>query len=148
MNALPVTVLASDAEDGKERAHHSHHFAVFVGAGVRDEDHTESGFAGGLDYEYRLTPWLGVGLLAEVGTGDLRNVVLAAPIAVHLWRGLRFVAAPGAEISWDGDGEFAIRRGVGYQFPIAYFTIGPEFNADLVDGEPTYIVGLSFGVGF
>ncbi len=40
-----------------------------------------------------------------------------------------------------------MRLGVGYQFPIGHFTIGPEFNADLVDGEPTYVFGLSFGAG-
>ena len=27
-------------------------------------------------------------------------------------------------------------------------TVGPEFNADLVDGEPTYVIGMSFGWGF
>jgi hypothetical protein len=35
--------------------------AVFLGGGVRDEEHTESGFVAGLDYEYRLTHLLGAG---------------------------------------------------------------------------------------
>jgi hypothetical protein len=30
----------------------------------------------------------------------------------------------------------------------ARFTIGPEFNTDLIDGTPSYVVGVSFGVGF
>jgi hypothetical protein len=84
----------------------------------------------------------------EVATGDLREVIVAFPFALHPWRGLHLVAAPGMEIPKHGDVEFAMRLGAGYQFPIGRFTIGPEFNADLVDGEPTYVIGLSFGWGF
>ena len=45
----------------------------------------------------------------------------------------------GAEIPNKGGAEFALRVGVGYRSPI-----GPEFNADLIDGTPTYVFGVSF----
>jgi len=143
-----VAAFAAEPDEGETESHHRHHVAVFLGGGVRDEDHTESGFVAGLDYEYRLTHLFGAGLLAEVATGDLRDVIVAFPFALYPWRGLRFVAAPGMEIPDHGDVEFAMRLGVGYQFPIGHFTVGPEFNADLVDGEPTYVIGVSFGWGF
>ena len=41
-----------------------------------------------------------------------------------------------------------MRLGTGYHFPFGDFTVGPEFNVDLVDGEPTYVIGVSFGWGF
>ncbi len=148
LHGFPADALASEGDDGETESHHRHHVALFLGGGVHDEDHTESGFVAGLDYEYRLNHLLGAGLLVEVATGDLREVIVVFPFALHPWRGLRFVAAPGMEIPKHGDVEFAMRFGVGYQFPIGHFTIGPEFNADLVDGEPTYVIGLSFGVGF
>jgi len=143
-----VAAFAAELDEGETESLHRHHVAVFLGGGVRDEDHTESGFVAGLDYEYRLTHLLGAGLLVEVATGDLREVIVAFPFTLHPWRGLRFVAAPGMEIPDHGDVEFAMRLGVGYHFPIGHFTVGPEFNADLVDGEPTYVIGLSFGWGF
>ena len=55
---------------------------------------------------------------------------------------------PGAEIPSEGNVKFAMRFGVGYRFPIGQFTIRPEFNADLVEGTPTYVVGVTLGVGF
>jgi len=55
---------------------------------------------------------------------------------------------PGAEIPSEGNVKFAMRFGVGYRFPIGQFTIRPEFNADLVEGTPTYVLGVSLGVGF
>ncbi|MBW2267572.1 MAG: hypothetical protein JRH16_03265 [Deltaproteobacteria bacterium] len=141
--------FAAEPDEGNsEPRHHRHHVAVFLGGAVRDEHHTESGFAVGLDYEYLLTHLLGAGLLVEVATGDLDTVTVVFPLVLHPWRGLRFVAAPGMEIPDHGDVEFAMRLGTGYHFPFGDLTVGPEFNVDLVEGEPTYVIGVSFGWGF
>ena len=153
MHGLAAGALASEGEDVRtevqhEELHHRHHVAVFLGGAVRDEEETESGFAGGIDYEYRIHRLVGVGAEVEVATGGLRDVVVVLPIALYPWRGLRLVAAPGAEIPNEGGAEFALRLGVGYRFPIGRFTIGPEFDADIIDGTATYVFGVSFGVGF
>jgi len=67
---------------------------------------------------------------------------------VHPWRGLRFVAAPGAEFS-DEPAEFVLRLGLSYEFEIwKSLSISPEFNVDLVDDEQTLVYGLSVGWGF
>lgn len=136
------------ADHAAEHVAHHHHLGVFLGGGVRDE-HGEvaSGFALGFEYEYRVHPLIGVGGLVEVATGDLRDVVVMAPVVVHPWRGLKLVAAPGAEFRRDEDAEFLIRLGVGYLVPFRRVTVGPEFNVDVVDGHPTVIVGISVGFG-
>jgi hypothetical protein len=142
--------LGSDEDHGVARngeLHHRHHVAVFLGAAVRDDGDTESGLAGGVEYEYRISRLLGAGVLAEVATGGLRDVLVGIPVALYPWRGLRLVAAPGAGIPAEGGTEFALRLGVGDRFPIGRFAIVPEFNADLIKGTPTYVFGVSFGVG-
>ncbi len=128
---------------------HRHHLSVFLGGGTRDEHgETENGFAGGLEYEYRFSKWLGAGLLAEAATGDLRDVVVAGLVYIHPWKGLVLSAGPGGEFN-DEDEEYLTRLGVSYQFPVANrFTIAPSFNVDIVDGDPTYIYGFAFGIGF
>jgi hypothetical protein len=143
-----AAALSAEEEHGEAEVHHRHHVGVFFGGAVRDEEHTESGFALGADYQYRFTQLLSAGALAEVATGDLREVLLVAPIYLHPWRGLAFAVGPGAEIPSEGNVKFAMRFGVGYRFPVGQFTIRPEFIADLVEGTPTYVIGLSFGVGF
>jgi hypothetical protein len=151
-SAFAAAVLASSEEGHVHEGHaHRHHVALFLGGAIRDEDHeTESGFALGADYEYRLHPLIGAGVLVEVATGNLREVLVLAPVALHPWRDLRLVVAPGVEIPEEGDAEFALRLGIGYTVPIGSgrFSITPEFNADLIDGAPTYVAGVSLGVGF
>ena len=140
-------VSASDADGHK---FHRHHVGVFLGGASRPEDHgsDEHGFAGGMDYEYRFSQWAGVGVLAEAATGDLRDAVVVGLIFVHPWKGLLFAAGPGAEFS-SSHTEYLTRLGLAYPFPFAErFTIAPNFNVDLVRGDPTYIYGITLGVGF
>jgi hypothetical protein len=101
----------------------------------------------GTEYEYRFYQRLGIGALVELATGDVRDVVVLAPLTFHPFGGLALKAAPGAEIT-DGETEFAFRLGIGYEFPAGPISIAPEFNADLVRGDWTYVYGLSFGVAF
>jgi hypothetical protein len=140
----------ADAAAEAEEEFYRHRVSVFLGGASRPEEHehTEHGFAGGLEYEFRFSRWVGVGALAEEATGDLRDVVFAGLVYVHPWKGLLFTAGPGAEVSSHGS-KFLFRLGTGYEFEIARrFSITPNFNADLVDGEPTYVYGVTFGVGF
>ena len=136
---MPASASESAEADG--HGYHRHHAAVFLGGAVRAEHSTESTFAIGFEYEYRLVKLVGAGLLAEVATGELREAVIVAPLALHPWRGLRLVAAPGIEIPSEGHTAFLMRLGIAYQIPIRNFTLGPEFNVDLIHGEPTYVVG-------
>jgi hypothetical protein len=140
---------ASDEHHDEAQVHHRHHVSVLLGGAVRSEHgETESGFGLGAEYEYRIHPLVGAGALVEVASGSLRDVIVASFVAVHPWRGLLLVAGPGAEIPNEGDAEFLFRLGIAYHFTMDRFTVGPDFNVDLVNGHPTYVIGLAFGVGF
>lgn len=152
VGAVPRSAHASEAAEaghGEADGHHRHHVAVLLGGAVRDEHgETESGFALGVDYEYRLHRLLGAGALVEVATGDIRDVVAMVPFFVHPWGGLKLVAAPGVEIRGNGEAEFLFRLGGAYLFPLGDFSVGPDFAVDIVEGHPTFVFGLVLGTGF
>jgi len=140
---------SSGDEHAHETVHHRHHVGVVVGGGVHfAEDETRSGAVIALDYEYRVHSLLGVGAAVEAATGDLREVIVITPVTVHPWRGLRLIAAPGVEIRREEPAEFLFRLGIGYLFDVGRFSIGPELDVDIVQGEPTIVAGMVFGVGF
>jgi len=140
--------LASEEAEDEAHVHHRHHLGFLLGAAVTSEHgETESGFAFGVDYEYRFHPRVGAGALVEVATGELRDVVVAALMTWHPWRGLKLMAGPGVEIG-DDDSEFLVRVGAAYQFKLDRILIGPEFDVDIVDGHPVYVAGLAVGIGF
>ena len=118
------------------------------GASAFRETGTDSGFAVGLSYEYRLVQWVGIGMIGEYATGDVRDGLLLFPVYIHPWRGLRFDMAPGVEFS-DEPAAFAVRFGLGYDIELwRSLSLMPEVNADIVDGETTLVYGVSLGWGF
>jgi len=151
-----ISAAASESTEGghspqhaAEHTHHRHHVSAFLGGGVRSEEgHTVGGGAIGLDYEYRVIDWLGAGVLVEMSAGDLREAIVIFPVALHPWRGAKLVLAPGVEIPKEHPSEFLFRLGLGYNFPVGDFTLGPEVNFDFADGETTYVLGVAFGIGF
>ena len=145
---LLLPTAGAAANDADHQEFHRHHVGVFLGAGSRPEGGSwEHGFAGGMDYEYRFSKWMGVGFLAEAASGGLRDAVVAGLVFVHPWKGLLLAVGPGAEFS-PHDTAFVARFGVPYQLPVGErFTIAPNFNVDLVHGEPTYIYGFTLGFG-
>jgi hypothetical protein len=147
---LLLPAAGASASDTGGHEFHRHHLGVFLGGASRPEEHgsAEHDFAGGVDCEHRLSQWVGVGLLAEAATADLRDAVVTGMAFVHPWKGLPFAAGAGAEIS-SHHTEFFARLGVAYQFPIRErFTLAPNFNVDLVHGDPTYLYGITLGIGF
>lgn len=141
---------------------HRHHIALFLGAtnGVLEsghgEDHghgTESkkrntDFSIGVDYQYRVHRYLGLGALMDYAAGDLRTTVFAAGAFIRPVGGLQILTAPGFE-SHAGKRHALFRLGFYYEFPFAdRFALTPNFNIDFVNGEQVYIYGVAFGVGF
>jgi hypothetical protein len=141
---LPALATADESEEFERHA-----IELFLGGASKLEDTgTESGFAVGLGYELRIVRWLGVGVNGEYVTGEVRDGVLLFPVYAHPWRGLRFEIAPGVEFS-DEPEEFAVRFGASYELELwRSFSISPEFNVDLVNGETTLVYGASLGWGF
>ena len=139
-----LSILAPAAGGAEEDRHG---ISLFIGGVTETGDDGTSGFALGGEYEDRFHERLGIGALVELATGEVRDVVVLAPLIFHPLGGLALVAAPGAEID-EGEAEFAFRLGIGYEIPAGPFSIAPEFNADIVEGDWTYVYGLSFGIAF
>ncbi len=133
-----------------EHDFHRHHIGLIIGgASTAEESRGDTtGFTAGLDYEYRFNRWVGVGPVAEVATGDLREAAFVGTFFFHPWRGLLFAVGPGVEISSHGN-EYLTRLALGYQFPIgSRFTIAPDFSVDIVNREAVFVYGVAFGIGF
>ena len=144
-----------------EEEHHGHDNAValFLGGATHlgsEGQSSETGFAIGLEYARRVANWLKIGLLAEYASSDTeRDYLLALPLFAHLTKGLVLVAAPGVEFASIEEGgleeeetEFLMRFGTIYEFELNNWAIGPQVNADLVNGHWTLVYGVSFGIGF
>jgi hypothetical protein len=41
-----------------------------------------------------------------------------------------------------------MRLGTAYDFDTPWFGIGPEFNVDLVEAKPTFVLGVAVGFEF
>ena len=146
LGILPIGPAA--AQEAEPLGYKRNNFTFFIGGATRPENSgSESAFTGGGNYEYRFSQIAGAGVLVEVATGDVRDFVVLAPLYVHLLGRLRFVLAPGAEIQ-ENDTDFAFRLGVGLNLASGRISFSPEFSADFVNGDPTYVYGLSLGFGF
>ena len=141
----PALSADLEADQGEEFLEYRHHIAVSLGNTHTEEN--EDAFTIGLDYEYRLSSLVGVGVLGEYATEDLNTWVVGGPFALHPGAGWRLVAMPGIEIA-DDETEFLFRVGAGYEFEIERFTLMPEVNADFVDGETNLFFGASLGLKF
>jgi hypothetical protein len=95
----------------------------------------ENAFSTGLSYEYRLHEFFGIGGLVEYAGMNAREWVLAIPLLIHPYKGLRFALAPGLELPKEDKNEFLFRVGVAYEFEIGRWSITPEFNVDFVGGK-------------
>ena len=162
VSMVPVVSAEEAHEQAHEEAHkegahefHRHHMALIFGNTQNEGD--ENGLSAGIDYEYRINSWLGVGGLAEYAGGDFEHLLLIAPLFFHPHKGWLFNFSIGTEIHKEhGDHEGAertrdwiVRTGVAYQFPLGErYTIGPEFNVDFSDEETLFVYGLAIGVGF
>lgn len=123
---------------------HKHHASVFVGGTHTDHD---DGFTVGLEYEYRMQPEFGIGVLGEYANLDHDVWIVGLPFVFHPYQGLRLLAMPGVELTSDHE-EFLVRLGVGYDIPAGDWVITPGFNVDFVDHEENLIFGIAFGKSF
>jgi hypothetical protein len=151
---LAVAFTAAAAEQGHGQHEEARHYhvntaEVFIGGTYEDGEHgSEDGFTVGLTYERRLSELLGVGGFYEYAAGDFDKWSIGVPLFIHPYGGFRFELAPGMEHR-DGDDDFLFRTGVGYEFELSErWMMMPEFNVDFVDGDESYVFGVSFGYGF
>lgn len=135
-----------ESPDGFER----HHAGIFLGGATRFDDRAEdeTDLAIGVEYEFRMNRAFGVGGIIEgIPTSGVRDLVLATPLTWHPAEGFKLSVAPGLEFHAD-DTDFLIRFGVGYDFRVGRFTIGPDLSLDLTHHSRTLVYGVLAGIEF
>lgn len=145
-NALPGSLAV--ANDESEPLHHAspHHLSVLTGGtALVDEDHTA--FTLGIDYEYRVSDFLGLGVVVEQAFGDIDATTLLAVADLHLWRGFIAQVGPGVEFV-DGNSHAALRLGVLYEVEFENgFTLSPQLHYDF-SHEDAVVFGFAIGKAF
>jgi hypothetical protein len=138
--SLVILVLFTPSGAWAQESGKRHALALFVGDTYDDGD---NGFTLGLDYEYRLSRWLGLGgMLDLVGSGD-RELALGVPVFFHATPRLKFELAAGFERT-DDDTNPLVRLGAMYGFPLGPVALLPNFALDFVDSDTVYVFGVNF----
>jgi len=128
--------------EGEEEARNE--IALFLGL-TTNKDATAATF--GIDYQYRLSPLAGLGLVFDHAAGDIKSTIVAPGLFLHLlsWE---FTLAPGVEFV-DSETKFVFRVGIEYEFKLPYLSISPAINVDFErNDEIALVYGLSFGMEF
>ena len=133
--AAVLVLLSTSGGLWAQESGNRHTLAVFLGDTYDDGDH---GFTLGLDYEYRLSKWLGLGGMVDfVGSGD-REYVVGIPVFLHATRHLRS----------DGSSNALVRLGAMYGIPLGPVELVPTFALDFVDSDTVYVFGAAFAWNF
>jgi len=126
--------------------HGPHHFSVLLADTHIDGEGNNATL--GLDYEFRVSPLLGLGSVLEHATGDLDATTLLAVADVHLYEGFIMQIGPGYEHR-GGENVFVARAGVLYEFEYAHFTLSPQLHWDYHNGETNaFVAGIALGFSF
>ncbi len=138
-----VSAQEHPAREHDSQASHEPHSTVGIFIGDTNEDR-RNGFTVGLEYEYRVSQLLGLGITAEHVAGEFDTNVFVAPIALHSgpWK---VYAGPGIEDGEEGS-EFLMRVGLEYGFHFGEYEISPQVDVDFVDGEQLFVLGVVFGM--
>lgn len=142
---MPMTATA----DSEEHAHaaHRHHLSMFLGATtVSDDNHT--GLTYGIDYEYVLSPRIGVGAIIERAEGEIDATSVIAILDIHVSE--RFVMQVGAGIEFEDDKQIAIGRvGAYYEFDLGdNIMLAPSLGYDISEEADAFVFGIMIGRKF
>lgn len=146
--ALSFIVAAKGAATGN--AHHwetsPHHLSALVGTTYTKE--CGNAFTLGIDYEYRFSDFLGVGLVAEYASGDLDAYTYLLVADLHITNSFIAQVGPGVEFHSGHKMEVA-RIGLLYEFEVSGFTVSPQLHYDYHRNHKSAVVaGLAVGMSF
>lgn len=138
--------VAQHGDNQSESSHGPHHLSVLVG------DTYVSGEGNnltiGIDYEYKVSDFLGLGAVVERAQGELDATTVLAVADLHLESGIIVQVGPGFERRHSEE-VFVGRVGVLYEFEIERFTLSPQLHWDFHDGEHNaFVAGIAFGFSF
>lgn len=126
-----------------------HHVSMFLGGTtllVPDES-DETAFTLGIDYEYRVSPLIGLGFVAERAFGDIEANTLIAAVDIHIYEGWVVQTGLGFE-RIDSETNRLVRLGVLYEFEFGEYTISPQVHYDATNREDSVVFGFAFGRNF
>jgi len=149
MSVIATAGWCSEEESenhGKEHHYHKHHVAVFLGN--THDYHGEDAFTVGVDYEYRLHEYFGIGALIDHAGESINSTILGGGVFIHPWKNLRLLTALGNEHQ-SGHNIFLVRLGAMYDFRIKGWILSPTVNVDLLEGgHQNLVYGFAVGRGF
>ena len=138
---VALLVLGENAA-AQEESFKRNGMEIFAGATFNDSE-TNASF--GLTYERRVTEKFGIGGLVEYTNG--REWVFAVPFSWRITDPWKVIIAPGWEHE-EGENTYLTRLGTSYEFEIGEVTLVPEINFDFVDGDTSFVAGVSLGWAF
>lgn len=124
--------------------HGPHHLSVLLADTHASGEGNNSTL--GIDYEYRISPLLGVGVVLEHAYGELDATTALAVADVHIYNGFIMQLGPGFEHR-ESENVFVARVGVLYEFEYENFTLSPQLHWDYHNGEANALVA-GFALGF
>lgn len=150
--ALGLVTALAFAPDvaAKGSAHHwetsPHHLSALVGTTYTKE--CDNAFTLGIDYEYRLNDFLGVGFVAEYAFEDLDAYTYLLVADLHITN--NFIAQIGPGVEFHGSHKMEVARlGFLYEFETSGFTISPQLHYDYHRNHKSAVVaGLAIGMSF
>ena len=146
-------------QDTKHDTHfHRNHIAIFTGATTELEREKGTDFTIGVDYVRRFSKsgLLGIGVFGEVNFDKHTELVFGLPLYFYPTNNFWLRAGPGLDIhkkeekshSNETEVGYVIRTGLGYDFEISGFTIGPNLSIDFFREKTSLVWGINIGRGF
>ena len=141
---LMSACAALEAEEPHDWREAPHHLSVLISDTIEED---ESAASVGLDYEYRTTEFLGLGMVVERAFDEIDATTVLVVADLHITNQFIIQTGPGVEFV-DGEEESAYRLGMLYEFERGGYTVSPQVHHDWTSGEDAFIIGLAFGYGF
>lgn len=142
--ALFTGCAATISEGGHDWSEEPHHVSTLIASTI-EEDRSAPSI--GLDYEYRVDSFLGVGGVVEHAFDDVDTTILLAVVDLHITPHFIVQTGPGVDFV-EGDTEVAYRLGVLYEFERHGYTVSPQIHYDWTTGEDAVVIGIALGFAF
>lgn len=146
---LMTSANAQHESRGEEEVHipHGpHHLSILLADTHVNSEGNNSTF--GIDYEFRVSPLLGLGAVIEHAYGELDATTLLAVADIHIYEGFIMQVGPGIEHR-ESENVFVARAGILYEFEYENFTLSPQLYWDFHRDEANAIVlGIALGFSF
>ncbi|MFT7670524.1 MAG: hypothetical protein ACI8X5_003233 [Planctomycetota bacterium] len=143
-----VLLMSSCAGMQHEEAHDwqemPHHLSLLVASTIEED---ESAPSLGVDYEFRRSEFLGLGVVLERALEEIDATTVLGVADLHITNQFIVQTGPGIEFV-GGEEELVYRTGVLYEFEFGGYTVSPQLHYDWTSGEDAVIIGLAFGIGF